>query len=370
MPKFPAPASGYSAPVTTIWSAPSTSLDPVSSAPLTPIVEPPAAAVRPLQPAAVPTLPPPAPVLPQAAAIRLKAERTGAPAVRVPRSEPRRPEPDPYGPILQLERTTPEEPRAFPWKLAAAAVLIVTVGIVVGRAYLPGRSSEGSRDATPAPAPVTVPVKTPKPLSGPTGQIDIVTQPAGARVLVDGEDQGETPLKLETTAGRHVLTFMSASGSVKRNVRVEAGKTLNVEVPLFSGWVAIFAPVVLEVSEGAKSIGTTDDGRLMLSPGRHDLTFTNKELGYKSKQAVDIDSGEVKSITVDARGTVNFNAVPWAEVWIDGTKAGDTPLANEQVQLGTREIVFKNPEFGERRSTITVRADEVGAVSVDFTKKQ
>ena len=37
------------------------------------------------------------------------------------------------------------------------------------------------------------------------------------------------------------------------------------------------------------------------------------------------------------------------KIWIDGEKAGETPLANIEIRLGVREIVFKNPQFPERK---------------------
>ena len=49
---------------------------------------------------------------------------------------------------------------------------------------------------------------------------------------------------------------------------------------------------------------------------------------------MDIEPGEVKHLELDPRGTVNINAQPWAEVWIDGKKMGETPLANVSIPLG------------------------------------
>jgi hypothetical protein len=106
----------------------------------------------------------------------------------------------------------------------------------------------------------------------------------------------------------------------------------------------------------------------MLPPGRHELTFTNREFGYRSVQSVDIEPGAEQTLTVQPVGEMNLNAVPWAEVWIDGQKAGDTPLANHKVPLGTHEIVFKNPQFGERRMTSTVTSAAAVTAAVDFTK--
>jgi hypothetical protein len=201
------------------------------------------------------------------------------------------------------------------------------------------------------------------------GRIEIETQPAGARVLLDGKPAGDSPLALDSVAaGRHTVTLVSSSGSIKRSIRVEAGRTTKLDIPIFSGWVGIFAPFIVEVSEGGKEIGTTEESRLMLSPGRHELTLVNRELGYRASRTVDIEPGEVRSLTLDPRGAVSFNASPWAEVLVDGRKVGDTPIANLQLPLGIREVTFRHPQFGERRMPVTVKGDSASAVSIDFTK--
>jgi hypothetical protein len=203
-----------------------------------------------------------------------------------------------------------------------------------------------------------------------TGSLTVDTQPSGARVLVDGAAAGETPLTLDDLApGRHTLTFVTAAGTVKKIVRVEAGKTLTLDVPVYSGWVAVFAPIALDISENGRGIGSTEQGRLMLSPGKHELTLSNREFGYKAVRTVTVEPGEERPITVQPTGEVSLNALPWAEVWIDGQKTGETPIAHLQVPLGTHEILFKHPQFGERRMTVTVTATAPLAASADFTKQ-
>jgi PEGA domain len=77
----------------------------------------------------------------------------------------------------------------------------------------------------------------------------------------------------------------------------------------------------------------------------------------------------VRTITINPKGTAHFNAVPWAEVWLEGTKLGDTPLAGIQVPLGTRDFVFKHPQYGEKRITVTVRGNGPSNITHDFTKE-
>ena len=266
-----------------------------------------------------------------------------------------------------------DEPRSFPWKLAAIAVAVAGIAIFVGRTYLPGRTAVPGEPGAQVEAPATSPTAAPTtdaetPIPAGRGRLVIQTQPAGIKVLLDRKPVGETPLKLDVPPGRHILTFQTTGGEIVKSVRTAAGKTETLDIPVFSGWVAVFAPIVLQVAADGRSIGTTEQSRLMLPPGRHQLTLTNKELGYTAVEQVDIEPGEVKSVNVNPRGTVNLNAVPWAEVWLDGQKLGDTPLADMPVPLGQREFVFKNPQFGEKKVSATIKAGANSPVTVDFSK--
>ncbi len=265
-----------------------------------------------------------------------------------------------------VDRGLPDEPSAFPWKLAGAAMVVLAVGILAGRVYLVGAATPDtpvttsvSPDASAASRPAT---------AGTTGGLVIDSQPSGAKVTLDGAEVGLTPLKLDAVlAGRHTIAIVTATGTVRRSVRVEAGKLVTLDVPVYSGWLSVFSPIPLEVSSEGKSIGHTDTGKIMLPPGRHLLTLSNSGFGFTDTRTVEIHPGEERPLNVEPKGRVNINAHPWAEVWVDGNKAGDTPIANLQVLLGTRVFVFKHPQYGERRVTATVTTTD-SALSVDFTK--
>jgi hypothetical protein len=313
---------------------------------------------------------PPAP--PKAPApLRLKTEGQGGftpPAARVERRESPAVSPIP----AFLDREEPAMPTQFPWRLAAAAAVAIVAVIGVGRWYIPGHDTPAAETTdsatTPAPAPAAAATK--KVEATKPGSLAVTTQPAGAHVMLDGKDVGESPILLDNVAaGKHTLTFITASGTVKKSIRMESGKPLSIEVPIYSGWIAVFSPVTLDIAENGKPIGTTEQGRLMLSPGRHVLTFSNHEMGYKTTQSVDIEPGEERSVSLVPTGELGVNATPWAEVWLDGKKLGDTPLAGQRVPLGTHEVVFKNPQYPERRVTVTVTAAAPVTASVDFSKQ-
>ena len=155
---------------------------------------------------------------------------------------------------------------------------------------------------------------------------------------------------------------------MKRTIRIEAGRTTKLDVPIFSGWVGIYAPFVVDVVEGGRVIGSTEQPRIMLSPGRHDLTLVNRELGYSSAQTVDIEPGEVKSVSIDPRGPRQPQRHALGGSLGRGTQGRRYAAREPPAPLGVREITFRHPQFGERRVTVTVKGNAPVAVSVDMTK--
>jgi PEGA domain-containing protein len=133
--------------------------------------------------------------------------------------------------------------------------------------------------------------------------------------------------------------------------------------------VEIVAPIVLDVSEDGKSIGSTKAPKLSLPPGRHVLTLSNTEFGYTYTHTVELEAGDIRTITLDPRTSTELRATPQAEVWLNGEKIGDTPLVHD-LPLGKYELVFKHPRFGERRVPVTIRASSSSPIRVDMRKSK
>lgn len=66
---------------------------------------------------------------------------------------------------------------------------------------------------------------------------------------------------------------------------------------------------------------------------------------------------------------MSLNAAPWAQVWIDGQQVGETPLSNVRVPIGSREVVFRHPELGEKTVRAVVTAGTPTKLSVDLRQK-
>jgi hypothetical protein len=139
---------------------------------------------------------------------------------------------------------------------------------------------------------------------------------------------------------------------------------------LVAGLVSIAAPVPMYVYERGKLIGTTEADSIMLPVGTHDLELVNDDLGYRVRRNVSVQAGRTSAVRIDApKAPIHVNAMPWAEVWIDDQRVGETPIGNLLQPIGPHEIVFRHPEFGERRTTVTVTLKEPARVSMDMRKK-
>jgi hypothetical protein len=253
-------------------------------------------------------------------------------------------------------------------------------------ALKPGpHSLEVRGDGTPRLMPITIAagaqvsqyLELPK-MAAAVGQLQVRSEPSGAKVSVDGVARGASPLTIADLApGEHNVHLESDLGSVSQIVTIEAGNTAALMVPLgapvgapVSGWITLTAPADVQVFENKRLVGSSQSDRLMVSAGRHELEIVNEALGYRSVRTIQVSPGKVTPLKVEfPKGTIALNAQPWAEVWVDGEKIGETPIGNLQLTIGTHDVLFRHPELGEQRHKATVSLAAPARLSVDMRKK-
>jgi hypothetical protein len=82
-----------------------------------------------------------------------------------------------------------------------------------------------------------------------------------------------------------------------------------------------------------------------------------------------VTAGKTTAIRVEPPKTsVSVNARPWAEIVLDGTSVGLTPIANLLVTVGSHEVVFKHPQFAERKQSVIVTVKGPNRIAADLTK--
>jgi hypothetical protein len=201
------------------------------------------------------------------------------------------------------------------------------------------------------------------------GSLEVLSDPAGASISVDGTPRGVTPMTIDDlSAGPHTVDLESGSGSVTRQVEIRPDRVAQVTEALYSGWLHVSSPIELQISEGSRRLQLDDRNQILLPPGAHELQFDNARFGYRERRSVDIKPGAIVSIAVipmPSRLTVTAS-LP-AEVLVDERRAGETPLTDHAIDLGTRVVVVKSITGAERRFTITATVAPVSLV-VDFSK--
>jgi hypothetical protein len=210
------------------------------------------------------------------------------------------------------------------------------------------------------------------------GQLHVRTDPPGAIVTVDGERRGESPLVVGGLApGAHSVVLDNELGSVREQVTIEAGVTATLVVPMtapqgapVSGWIAVTAPLEMQVLENGTLLGTSRTDRIMMPVGRHQLQIGNETLAFSVTRTVQVAPGKVTAVRIDLpRGSMALNATPWAEVWVDGERIGETPIGNVQVPIGPHDVLFRHPELGEQRHTVMVTATAPARISADLRRR-
>jgi serine/threonine-protein kinase len=218
-------------------------------------------------------------------------------------------------------------------------------------------------------------VPTPATASVSPSQLEVTSDPPGVRVTVDGTARGVTPLTMPIEPGSHAVVLSQGTRTTSRTVNVSAGGTATVMASMTpagtpAGWISFNGPLDLQVSEDGSVLGTTSASRLMLPAGPHNLELVNAALGFRTALSVDVPVGKTVTATVTVpNGSLSINALPWANVSLDGRALGTTPLANLDVPLGSHEIVWRHPQLGERRQSVLVTAKGPVRVGVDLGKQ-
>jgi PEGA domain len=206
------------------------------------------------------------------------------------------------------------------------------------------------------------------------GRLEVASEPSGARVTLDGIPRGTTPLVLASVPrGPHTVVITGETTTATRAVTVAPGVTSVVMATLSTGvaagWVAIVSPIELQVYEGGKLVGLASGDRVMLPGGRHELDLVNTTLEFRTSATVQIQTGKTVTTTVEVpNGSLSINALPWADVLIDDRTIGTTPLANLSISIGQHEVIWRHPQLGERRQTVTVTRQTPVRVGMDLNR--
>ena len=132
-----------------------------------------------------------------------------------------------------------------------------------------------------------------------------------------------------------------------------------------SGWIAVFAPFDVTISEGTAAVVLDDRNRAMLPPGRHRLRFQNAQVGYDETRTVTVQPTDTTTINLTPQTAITVTSNEPAEVLIDGTRAGETPFEG-RVTLGAHTVTVRTAG-GERQFAVDATSKPV-VLEADFSR--
>jgi hypothetical protein len=132
-----------------------------------------------------------------------------------------------------------------------------------------------------------------------------------------------------------------------------------------SGFVAVFAPFDISVTNANEAVPLDDRSRAMLPPGKYRLRFQNAAVGYDETRTVQVRSTETTTINLIPQTSISVTSNEPAEVLIDGTPAGETPFEG-RLPFGAHTVIVRTPG-GERQFPLEATMKPV-QLEVDFSK--
>ena len=211
-----------------------------------------------------------------------------------------------------------------------------------------------------------------------SGELLVRTDPIGASVTVDGRYVGRSPVSVpDLAAGNHTVVLQHDIGTLTERVLIEDGRTASLVVSMggtqksaAAGWIRLDVPAEVQVYENGRRIGGSDLERIMLPVGVTTSSSSTTCSDTAADEPCRSAAGQVSQVRLEwPQGSMAINAIPWAEVLVDGGRVGETPLSGVTVPIGTHEVLFRHPDLGERRLTVTVTTGETVKVGVDLRSK-
>ena len=213
------------------------------------------------------------------------------------------------------------------------------------------------------------------------GPAAVAAQPAPSNPAVDATPAGPPVPSAPRADGPAATAPDAALQATPPQARTESGaaavkapdpgaKAPETPPAVREGRISVTAPLPMQIIEKGYVLGASPGNPIALPAGRHDIELFNDSVGYRETRTVDVPAGRTVPIVVSLpKGAVSFNAIPWAEVWADGQKIGETPLANVEMSAGPHEVTFRHPQLGERRLTVVVPVNGPQRVSMDMRQQ-
>jgi len=190
------------------------------------------------------------------------------------------------------------------------------------------------------------------------GKLNVETAPSGAMVFIDGKPIGESPLyNISVLSGKEAIVQIrhSEAETSSQTIKLEKDEIRRINPTL------LLKPAKLNittdptegvtVSINGKEEGSTPLKTMILEPGTYTVALS-KENYETETQSINLAGNETKTletIKLNKMSSVSIDSNPnGAEIKLDGTEMGTTPLKDFQISKGTHRLCLTKNEYSEK----------------------
>ena len=209
-------------------------------------------------------------------------------------------------------------------------------------------------------------------------RVRVLSEPDGARVLVDGQGMGATPLDIGALqTGAHELRLTLPGYAVEtQNVKVgpgDAEQVLRVRMRAVAGNLRVESdPPGASVALDGQDKGKTPLALTGLGVGAHrvDIALDGYLAATRTVEVQDQRTAEVVEALVRAEGRILCASVPGgAAINLDGKDAGTTPTTLEHVASGKRQLSLTLEGYQPWSGRVPVLNGETTKVEVGLIRE-
>jgi hypothetical protein len=216
------------------------------------------------------------------------------------------------------------------------------------------------------------------------GSLRIVSSTPEAEVLVDGESKGRPNTEITgVRPGQHIVE-LRAKGYQPQSIEVQvtAGEQRVAKLDLQpttpqdrssqeNGRLRVVTAVPdAEVFLDGASVGKAPVDRKDLAPGKH-FVVVRKQGFADWQREIDMQAGQTVSLTAELAATAQLKVlanVAGADVYLDGSPVGKTPLTLPTVPAGDHLIEVKKSGYLDAKQSLRVEGGEQKILSADLVE--
>ena len=198
------------------------------------------------------------------------------------------------------------------------------------------------------------------------GKLTVKTNPAGAKVRIDGQSRGATPFELDElpSGNYHITLTKDLFQTIDLDIVIEDGKNLdlNPKLEARSGTLSITGkPNGAIITANGKKIGNLPLKGYRIAEGMVELTASAKDYHSQTEfMNIQRDQSYEHVFNLDPHSgkLIVITEPPDADVYLDNEGKGKTPSILDGIPIGLHTVDIKHPSFLPQSETFTLALNE------------